>query len=314
MLSRIAESLFWMGRYVERAEDSARILHVHSTRLLEDPWIDEIGACRALLDVMGVGGDVESPRAATVADLLAYDPTTSSSIVGALRLARENARGVREVISSEMWECLNATHYLLEEQVNEIGAPPNDFFRFVKERAAIFGGLADSTMSRDDAWRFLSIGRNLERVDMTCRLLSHRWSSTAGAGGWVTTLRCCSAHEAYLRTYRKAVDSSLAAEFLLLDRLFPRSVYASLVAAEGHLAEVTPGTGRSGGSDGGRRTFGRIRTELEFRSVAELLPELPRVLAMIQLGCVEATRAISARFFAATQPVAWREEAAAWGG
>ena len=79
-------------------------------------------------------------------------------------------------------------------------------------------------MSRDEAWLFLTLGRALERIDMTCRLLSARWSDAAGSAGWVTTLRCCSAHEAYLRTYRRAVDGSLAAQFLLLDRSFESDV------------------------------------------------------------------------------------------
>ncbi|MBA2625005.1 MAG: alpha-E domain-containing protein [Acidimicrobiia bacterium] len=314
MLSRIAESLFWIGRYVERAEDSARIIDVHHNLLLEDPWVDEAAACGALLDVMGVGADVEAPRAATVIALLALDETTSSSIVGALRCARENARGVREVISSEMWECLNATYHLLGERTDASSAGgQRAFFEFVKERAAVFAGLADSTMSRDDAWRFLGLGRSLERVDMTCRLLTTRWADATGSAGWVTTLRCCAAHEAYLRTYRKAVDSSLAAEFLLLDRLFPRSVYASLSMAERRLAELSPSAGRVGGANDARRILGRARTELEFRSVGELLPDLPEVLRSVQSACVLATDAIAARFFAATQAVPWHEETP-WAG
>lgn len=311
MLSRIAESLFWVGRYVERAEDSSRILDVHHSLLLEDPWVDEVSACSALLDVMGVETDVPAPSSTTVNDLLAYD-ASPSAILGALRCARENARGVREVISSEMWECLNATFHALDGRVDR-GGPPSGFFRFVKERAAVFAGLAGSTMSRDDAWHFLVLGQSLERVDMTCRLLSARWADAAGSPGWVTTLHCCAAHEAYLRTYRRAVDASLAAEFLLLDRLFPRSVFAALTTAERQLAELSPGAGRSGPEDDGRRIVGRVRTDLEFASVGELLPDLPEVLASVQAACAGATGAIAARYFSATQPVTWKE-GSAWVG
>src|ERR1044071_3874461 len=108
MLSVIAEALFWIGRYVERADDTARILDVNFHLLLEDPWIDEESSCRALLAVMGVGDGRVSPTSGTVNEILAYDETSRASIAGAMKSARENARGVREAISSEMWECLNA--------------------------------------------------------------------------------------------------------------------------------------------------------------------------------------------------------------
>lgn len=305
MLSRIAEAIFWIGRYVERADDTARILDVHYHLLLEDPWVDEEAACGALLDVMGVGQGVPSPTARTVNEVLAYDDASPSSISGALRAARENAQGVRDSISSEMWECLNATWYAFRERRTFSGARPSLFFRYVKERAAFFAGLADSTMSRDEAWRFLSLGQSLERVDMTCRLLSARWSDAAGSAGWVTTLRCCSAHDAYLRTYHRAVDTSLAAEFLLLDRLFPRSVYQALETAERRLAELSPGAGRAGPEDDGRRVVGRARTELEFRPVGELLSDLPTVLAEVQAAGAAASAAVAARYFHHTQPVRW---------
>ena len=175
MLSRIAEALFWMGRYVERAEDTARILDVHYHILLEDPWVDEETTCSALLDVMGVSQEADTCTARTVSEVLAFDDANSTAIAGALWAARENARGVRDAISSEMWECLNATWHAVGERRALSRANPSPFFRFVKERSALFAGLADSTMSRDDGWRFLCLGTALERVDMTCRLLSARF-------------------------------------------------------------------------------------------------------------------------------------------
>lgn len=315
MLSRIAEALFWIGRYVERAEDTARILDVHHHILLEDPWVDEEAICSALLAVMGVSQEVASPTARTVTDLLAYDDANTTAITGALWAARENARGVRDTISSEMWECLNATWHAVGERRALALANPSPFFRFVKEQAAHFAGLAESTMSRDDAWRFMCLGTALERVDMTCRLLTARWTDSAsvgttnrspsGSAGWVTTLRCCSAHEAYLRTYRRAVDTSLAASFLLLDRLFPRSVYYSLAVAERRLAELSPGAGRYGTEDDARRAVGRARTALEFRRIDELLVDFPGVLAEVQAAGAEASGAVAARYFHHTQPVRW---------
>jgi uncharacterized alpha-E superfamily protein len=311
MLSRIAEALFWMGRYVERAEDTARILDVHYHLLLEDPWVDEESVCGALLDVMGVGSEVASPTSRTVIEMLAFDEDSAASIAGSLWAARENARGVRDTISAEMWECLNATWHSLLERRDFVGQFPAPFFRFVKERACVFGGLADSTMSRDEAWRFMCLGTVLERMDMTCRLLAARWADPAGAAGWVTTLRSCAAHESYLRTHRRAVDVSLAAAFLLLDQAFPRSVYHALVVAERRLGELatvpTSGTYDPTGTqaDDARRALGRVRTELEYRRVEELLTDLPSVLATVQSASAEASAAIAARFFHHTQPVRW---------
>ncbi|HZQ76863.1 MAG TPA: alpha-E domain-containing protein [Acidimicrobiia bacterium] len=306
MLSRIAEALFWIGRYVERADDTARILDVHYHLLLEDPWIDEEAACRALLEVMGAVDGVAAPTGRTVNEILAYDESSPSSIAGAVHHARENARGVREAISSEMWECLNATWLALRERRSpSAGANPSLFFRFVKERAAIFVGVTDGTMSRDESWRFLTLGRALERIDMTCRLLSARWADAAGSAGWVTTLRCCSAHEAYLRTYRRAVDVSLAAQFLLLDRHFPRSVYYTLDLAERRLAELTLRGTPGGLHDDARRLVGRARTGLEFRPIDELLDDLPTVLAEVQSAGSAASAVVTARFFGSTSPLVW---------
>lgn len=307
MLSRIAESLFWIGRYIERAEGTARILDVQFHRLLEDPWIDEDAACGALLRVMGFTDPPSDVlNALEVCELLAYDATNPSSIVGALTAARDNARGAREAVSSEMWECINATWYLLDDQVTRArSVGPHSFFGFVKERVAMMGGLASSTLNRDDGWRFLVLGASLERVDMTARLLSARWGDAGGSPGWVTTLRCCSAHEAYLRTYHRAVDASLVAEFLLLDRLFPRSVFHALSQAEFCLAELDPEKTRSGFEDAARRVLGRARTELEFRRAEELLDDLPAHLARVQGACSQAASAVAERYFRQTWPIEW---------
>jgi uncharacterized alpha-E superfamily protein len=114
VLSRIAESLYWIGRYIERAEDTARILDVHLHRMLADPWVDEQDACRSLLGVMGM--EVVSPvSAARVVGVLGLDEDNVSSVVGALAAARENARGARETVSSEMWETINATWHGLPD-------------------------------------------------------------------------------------------------------------------------------------------------------------------------------------------------------
>ncbi|KJE23589.1 hypothetical protein FF36_02038 [Frankia torreyi] len=312
MLSRIAESLFWIGRYVERAESTARILDVHVHRVLEDPWLDASSAGRELLAVMGQPATFDQQvDSRTVTETLAYDPARPFSITGALSAARENARSARVVVSSDVWECLNATWNDLphtEELARRLG--PHVFFRYVRERTAMLAGLVDATLARDDGWRFLVLGRSLERVDMTSRLLSSSISDDPHSQSWISLLRSCGAHEAYLRTYRRAVDAARVAEFLLLDRLFPRSVYWSLALAEDILAELDGGRGRprSTVDDAARRTVGRTRTELEFHSVAELVENMPDLLASLQSTCSSVSGEVTARYFAREAPRSWAME------
>lgn len=313
MLSRIAESLYWVGRYVERAEDTARILDVHVHHLLEDPAVDQELACRTLLEVMGTAPpDGQPADVAAVSQALAFAPNDRASIVGALGAARENARGVREAISSEMWECLNAAYIGLPAQLAQAAAAgPHLFFRHVKERAAMLSGLADATLSRDDGWRFLVLGRSLERFDMTTRVLAAGFREPSGPSEWITTLLCCSAHEAFLRTYRRGASPALVAEFLVLDRLFPRSAYHALEVAERCLAELHPGAGRAGLHDEARRIVGRARTELEFRQVDELLSDFPSHLRELQVAGARAGQAVAQRFFRPASVLEW-SEAGGW--
>ncbi|MGI8984606.1 MAG: alpha-E domain-containing protein [Acidimicrobiales bacterium] len=311
MLSRIAESLYWVGRYAERAEDTSRILDVHVHRTLEDPSVEEDAACRILLGVMGMEAPESTIDNAKLLNLLAFDSASPTSIAGSLVAARENARSARDSISSEMWECLNGTFNALPGVVARVtGGMPHAFFSYVKERAAILHGLADSTMSRDDGWLFLVLGRSLERVDMTARLMSATFADGSGPAEWVTTLRCCSAHEAFLRTYRRRVEPELVAEFLLLDRLFPRSAFHALGRAEQCLAELQPAAGRAGLDDEARRILGRARTDLEFRRVEEIIADLPSYLASLQAACSEAADAVARRFFRQTGPQEWMLETA----
>ncbi len=308
MLSRIAESLYWIGRYTERAEDTARLLDVHYHHLLEDRWADEATACAGLLRAMGDDPNdlIAASDADGVTEFLAFDTKNPASITSSLNAAWENARGAREAISAEMWESLNTTHHMLPGQGRMIaGRTPHDFFRWVKERAAMLAGLADSTLTRDEGWSFLVLGRNLERVDMTARLLSARYTETWGPTVWTTTLRCCSAYEAYLRTYRHGVDASSALEFLLLDRLFPRSVLHALTTAQRALGELDPRASRTGVDDEARRVLGRSHAELSFLRVSDAAADLPELLENLQAATAEVHRAVTSRYFLDTHAIAW---------
>jgi uncharacterized alpha-E superfamily protein len=313
VLSRIAESLYWIGRYVERAEDTARILDVHLHQMFADPWIAEDAACGSLLSVMGVStADIGPLSVGRVVTLLGLDARNPGSVVGALAAARENARGARETVSSEMWECVNATWLGLPDarkRVEQQGV--HAFFGWVRERCAVLAGLADATMSRDEGWLFLVLGRSVERVDMSARLLSTHARAGGSIPSWLTLLRSCGAWETFLRTYRGSLDDRHAAEFLLLDRLFPRSVFAALSTAESCLAELEPVTGRAGVATDAQRIVGRSRTNLEFRAADELLDDLAGVLAGLERTCSQVNDAVSHRYFRQTSAVTWVSEAVA---
>jgi uncharacterized alpha-E superfamily protein len=313
LLSRIAETLFWTGRYVERADDTARMADVYVHRTLEEPQSDEDATCRALLGVLGIpAADRSRLDIDGTLHQLAYDQQTPSAIAGAMLAARGGARSVREVISGEMWECLNVTALTLPRQrraADRLG--PHVYFRFISERAALFFGLADSTMSHDDAWRFLILGQSLERIDMTARLLLARMAAAPRESGWPMLLRACGAYESFIRTRSWTGDAAHVAEFLILDRLFPRSVLHTLGTAEDCLAALDPGPVRGGTGDPARRPIGRLRTRLEY-SDPQLLPaQLGDVLSALQQTCLEATEAITDRYFSYAQPVAWAQEGSA---
>ena len=322
MLSRIAESLFWLGRYVERADDTGRILDAFMHRLLDEPTSDEEAACRTLFAILGVTPPADEDGvcdAQTVLDLLGFDAANPSSVAGAWQAAHENARGVREVISTETWECLNATRHALPAQRRAAGrVGPHAYLRYVRERAALFSGLADSTMSRDDGWMFLTLGRSLERVDMTARLLSVRVLASQYAPEWATLLHAAGGHEPYRRTEGWGSDPESAARFLLLEPSFPRSIMHALTTAEQCLGELAapPAGVRSRVqvlAPTARRVIGRMRTMLEYLDAASLVRQLPAVLKELQEACVTASRQIADEYFQYGAPVVWLH-GKDWGG
>lgn len=304
MLSRIAESLFWMGRYIERADGTARLLDVELQLLLEDPWIEEDQACRSLLEV--IGSAAEFPGLMTKQDLLqiiCLDKSDPSSIASSILAARENARRVREVISTELWEGINTTRSRLPRKI--VFEKSHDFFAWVRERTALVVGVVEGSMTRDEAWNFFMLGRALERIDMTARLLATSELTQKAGPSWTTILRSCGAYESYLRTYRGVPSATNAAEFLLLDRYFPRSVLFALNSSEQALSDLTPAAGRTGASDLAQRKMGLLKTSLEFRSVDDILENLRQEMVVIQQGIADVSATISSRYFPANAMPAW---------
>jgi uncharacterized alpha-E superfamily protein len=311
MLARNAESLYWIGRYVERADDTARILDVTVHQLLEDSSVDPDHTSRVLLKVLGIKPPESSLNMWSLTDVVAFSRGLPGgcSIVDAISAARENARSAREVTSSEMWECLNTTYNALpdrERAAKRLG--PHEFFSYVEGRAAMFAGLADSTLSRDDGYRFMVLGRSIERVDMTVRLLLSRVGDSGSSPAWVTVLRSAGAHDTYLRTYRGVLDASRVVEFMLLDRLFPRSVFHSLRVAEHSLDELDHHPhSRVGATAETQRLLGRARSELEFLRPGVLLESLEERLGGLQRICRELGEALALQYFHSAPWVAWSD-------
>lgn len=304
MLSRIAESLFWIGRYIDRADGTARLLDVHLQLLLEDPWVEEDQACRSLLEVMGSSAKFDGQL--TRQDLLqtlAVDRTEPSSIASSLNQARENARRIREIVSTELWECLNTTRARMPRKISMDRS--HEFFGWVRERTALAIGIVESSTSRDEAWTFFTLGRALERIDVTARLLATSELTDASGPSWTTILRSCGAYEAYLRTYRGVPSAVNAAEFLLLDRIFPRSVLFAVQRAEQCLSDLAPTTERVGISDAGLRQLAQIRNHLEFRSAPDILSNLTAEMQDLQRAVNEVSSSIGARYFPSVALPTW---------
>ncbi len=280
MLARHAESLFWAGRYIERAEDTARMLDVTYHGLLEVTvagtarrwWRDLLVVHRLRDDFAARHGNTID--AATVSAYLVRDPENPSAISTAVAQVRENAHSVRDLISTDVWEAVNQFHLELQARdlAEDLDEQPSQLYAFVKRGCQTIAGVAAETMPRDEGWRFLNLGWMLERAEMMCRLLDVRYAQLTAAGPhdfhqWLLTLKSASAAEAYRKAYRASMDPNDVVEFLLLSPTFPRSVLFCLRAAEHELNRLTPTSDLTRP----QRALGRLRADLEFQDVSELL-------------------------------------------
>lgn len=261
MLSRAADNLFWMARYMERAENMARILDVAYRMALlpgtepqqRTQWESAliIAGCEEAYGARGGRND-----ASGVIAYLALDPGNRSSIRSSLQAARENARAMRAQITSEMWESLNGT-WLEVRDIDYTALERRgfrEFFDWVKERSHLFRGVAYGTMQRDEAYRFVRLGGFLERADATARILDVKYHvllpSAADVGGavdyyqWAAILRSVSAFQAYRRIYRDVITPMRVAELLILREDMPRSLLACMTETERILTELRALYGR----------------------------------------------------------------------
>jgi uncharacterized alpha-E superfamily protein len=300
MLSRVAESLYWMSRYLERAEHTARLLDLNLNLMLDQaPDPDGLRWPRLLDSLMVVLPDRSKTDAYSVAQVLTFDAKNNASVIGCMNAARENARQVREQISSEMWEQLNQ----LFLQIKRAGASkkwqssPHLFFRGVKEGAHLFQGITDSTLSHSEGWHFIQAGRFIERASATAALLEAHVGELHGPGDsdaersdyldMVGLLKSCTAFEAYCKVYTADLSPERIAEFLLLNSDFPHSVrFAAdmIQTALNAIAELAEARKNSRAN----RLAGRLRAALGFGQIDEIMGDgLRPYLSDIQRQCAQ---------------------------
>jgi len=312
MMSRVAESIYWMSRYIERAENVARFVDVNLHLLLDLPQESRTqwGA------LVATTGDDEAfrerygePSMENVLRFLTFDPENPNSILSCLHAARENARSVREYVTSEMWLQLNQFHSTVR------GANPgggevqssHGFFQGVLMGSHLFLGITDATMSHGEGWHFCRMGRMLERADKTSRILDVKYylllPSVTDVGTpyedihWAALLRSASAFEMYRKRHGRITPENVV-RFLLHDPDFPRSVYHCLKKAEESLRAVS-GTPPGQFSLPIERRFGRMIAGLEFQGVRQIIGSgLHEFIDGIQVRINEAGEAIHDTFFA----------------
>lgn len=299
MLSRVAECLYWMSRYVERAENVARMVDVHQRLMLDIPSKQSQQICKDWLPLASTLGDESSYRqshrkrdAETVTEFLVFDLQNLNSVASCVRAARENARSVREIISPEMWEQINRTYlWLCSRSAHQHYEKNNyDFFQRTEKTLQLFQGITDHTMLHGDGWEFIQIGKFLERADKTARFLDDKFhllrppeERRDDLFEWVAVLNCCSARQTYQRIYLSTVNKLRVAELLLVNEYFPRSVRFCVMNVDDSLRRLS-GVAPGHFSNLAEKISGRLLADLCFSTIDDLCaPGLHHAMDDLQL-------------------------------
>ena len=282
MLSRVADSIYWMSRYVERAENVARFIDVNLNLSLDvgpemdrhwDPLIYTTGDHAEFQEKYPEGTQNN------VIQFLTFDTENPNSILCCLRSARENARTVRDMISSPMWEEMNKFYLMVKtaSQAQVLGSP-FDFFSHIKLSAYTLDGVVQSTLSHGEAWHFHRMGQLIERADKTSRILDVKYflllpqvsdvGTQLDTNQWAALLKSASALEMYRKAHGRITPRQVA-EFLLMDREFPRAVRYCVGNAEQSLLSITGGT-RGNFVNRAEQRLGRLRSELDYTNIEEI--------------------------------------------
>ena len=310
MLSRVADSIYWLNRYIERAENVARFVDVNLNLILDMP----VGMAEQWEPLILTTGDLPgfqerygTATADNVIQFLTFDPDYPNSILSCLRWARENARSTREIISSEMWEQINAFYLMVNEAALEHPQTTlPSFFTQVKLSSHRFAGIMDATMTHNEGWHFGQLGRLQERADKTARILdvkyfyllpSAEWVGTSlDQIQWIALLKSASAYEMYRKSQRRIHPSSVV-EFLVLNSEFPRSMHFCLRESQRSLHAIS-GQALGTWSNAAERTLGRLCAELGYLTVEDIIEiGLHEFLDQMQTRINELGEAIAQTFF-----------------
>lgn len=284
MLSRIADSLYWLARYIERAEETARILDVNYHMMLEQPS----QSCRLQWDpLVSMAGESQRfgqfykrATSRTVFEFLAFRPDNPSSILECITKARENARTIRDRISREMWEDINGLFHAMtrfKPQI-EMAAGPHRFCETVKFGSHRFHGVAEATLPHDEGWQFLKIGWLLERAEMTARLVDVQYrnlleaSAVVGEGDshlWMAVLKSVGAYETYRRLYHSPIEPQKVAEMLILNPQHPRSIRFSMTGVQSALREIS-GSVTGAYANEAERLAGKVLESLRYDKIEDI--------------------------------------------
>jgi uncharacterized alpha-E superfamily protein len=285
MLSRVADSLYWMSRYVERAENVARFIDVNTWLSLdlptdyEEQWSPLVSTTD---DEEFFAEHYKDASKSNVVHFLTFDTRNPNSILSSIAAARENARMARQYITLEMWEQINRFYYAIQSGAQSAarGFPPRqDFFSEVTTASHLFLGTVYATMSHNEGWHFCRLGHLLERADKTSRILDAKYYlllptvDTVGTPYddimWAAVLRSTSAFEMYRKRFQQ-ISPDRVVEFLILDREFPRAIQHCFVSAEESLHAISGTPARSFGNPA-EQQLGRLCAELNYLQVAELI-------------------------------------------
>jgi uncharacterized alpha-E superfamily protein len=311
MLSRVASSIHWMSRYVERAENLARFVDVTFGLMLDLPN----GAAEQWLPLVNTTGDNEYFRKhydratrENVIRFLAFDGDYPNSIFSCVRMARENARTIREAISSEMWEHVNNLYHSVKTAARKhaLLQSPQDFLQEVKFAGHQFCGITDGTLTHGEGWQFARLGRKLERADKTSRLLDVKYflllpkfddvGTPTDDLQWSAVLRSLSGFEMYRKRHGQIFPERVVG-FLILDRLFPRAIMHCIDSANEALHAIS-GSPEDTFWNPAEKRLGQLRSELAYCTVSEVLSTgLHEFLDSLQVKINDTGAAISETFF-----------------
>jgi uncharacterized alpha-E superfamily protein len=281
LLSRVADHLYWMSRYLERAEHTARLMDVSLNLTLELSSDDAERRWAMVLESLRIPAPEGPTDAYTITQQVGFNADESNSIVSCIALARENAQHVRELVSSEMWEQVNGLYlHVKQTRLDDIwNSRPSEFFRSVRDGSHLFQGITDSTMIQGEGWEFIQIGRALERTYGLSSLLSayfslaHREDEDTNLYlEWVGLLKSCTAFEAYCKVYGADVQLANLSEFLFLHPQFPHTLCFAAGQLQQGLLQLSDMTENHRAARL-NKLAGRLHSLLEFAQVDEVLEE-----------------------------------------